>query len=135
MKAVKNFFIGAFLTIVGLFLFFRNVTFSDPSNTGLLGGLMGMLFGEKGPKAATGILIVVICVAFLIFAFSPNGFTASLMCFSVILVILMLVASLQMKIADIGGAELLIIMAMFLGGIGLAGRSAIMLTFPDKASK
>lgn len=132
MKYVKNLFIGVFLTLIGVGMFLQRLTFSDPSNTGLLGDVFGALFGNTSPKAVTGILFVIIFIFILLSAFSPNAITIGGLALSLIFSILVIVGSMSIQIATMSGLELTLIVAMTLIGIGLSARSVIMLVVPNK---
>ena len=124
MKQVKSLFIGSFLAILGLVMFLQKLTFNDPSNKGLFGDIFGAIFGNSSPKAVSGVMIVVIMVMLLIFAFSPNILTLSGLILSVLITVFTIVASLDITIATMSGLELGVILVFLVGGIGVAGRSA-----------
>lgn len=131
MKYVKNLFIGGFLGILGLVLFLQKLTFNDPSNTGIFGDLFGAIFGNTSPKAVSGLMVVIICIALLIFVFSPNFLTLSIFIISILMTVFVLVASLNIAIAEMSGLELGIILTLLITGIGLFGRSAVILVAPS----
>lgn len=134
MAYIRNFFIGAFLAVIGGMLFLRNITVSDQTNGGLLGSLMGSLFGgNTSPQQTTGILLVVIFAMLLIFALAPNMLTATGLILSILMFVFSIIASLKISFAQMSGLELTVILTMFIGGLGLAGRSAIMMMKPTSA--
>jgi hypothetical protein len=131
MKYVKNLFIGAFLAILGIMMFLQKLTFTDPSNTGMFGDIFGQLFGQTSPKAVSGVMFVLIFIMLLLFAFSPNFLTLAGLIISILAMVFVVVSSLEISVATMSGLELGIILTLVIVGIGLAGRSAVMLVIPD----
>jgi len=131
MKYVKNLFIGGFLAIMGLVMFLQKLTFNDPSNKGIFGDIFGAIFGNTSPKAVSGIMVVVILIMLLIFAFSPNFLTFGGLVLSILVMAFVIIASMNITVAQMSGLEVGVIMVMLVGGIGIAGRSALMLIGPN----
>lgn len=132
MKQVKQLFIGVLLAILGLVMFLQKLTFKDPSNTGIFGDLFGAIFGNSSPEAVSGVMVVVIFVAVLIFAFYPNFVTLTTMILSILIMIFTVVASLKISIATMSGLELGIILTFIVVGIGISGRASVQLVAPSK---
>ena len=132
MKQVKQLFIGVLLAILGLVMFLQKLTFKDPSNTGIFGDLFGAIFGNSSPEAVSGVMVVVIFVAVLIFAFFPNFVTLTTMILSILIMIFTVVASLKISIATMSGLELGIILTFIVAGIGISGRASVQLVAPSK---
>lgn len=133
MKYLKNLFIGVFMAIIGLSMFFQKLTFSDPSNNGMLGDILGSLFGNTSAKAISGVLFVIIFIMLLAFVFAPNVWTCMGLVFSVLTAVFVIVGSMSIKIADMSGLELAIIVSMVVIGIGMFGRSIVKLGTPNNA--
>lgn len=125
MKNVKNMFIGIFLTIIGFAMLLQKLTFSDPSNKGMLGDIMGGLFGQTSPQAVSGVLFVVVFICLLLMVFATNIVTVSLFVMSLIATALIIVGSMDVSIATMSGLEVGITVGMVIVGIGLAGRSVV----------
>ena len=98
MKNVKNMFIGIFLTIIGFAMLLQKLTFSDPSNKGMLGDIMGGLFGQTSPQAVSGVLFVVVFICLLLMVFATNIVTVSLFVMSLIATALIIVGSMDVSI-------------------------------------
>lgn len=128
MKNVKNMFIGIFLAIIGFAMLLQKLTFSDPSNKGMLGDIMGGLFGQTSPQAVSGILFVVVFICLLLMVFATNIVTVSLFVMSVIATALIIVGSMDVNIATMSGLEVAITVGLVIVGIGLAGRSVVKMT-------
>lgn len=134
MKNVKNFFIGWLLAIIGLVLFLQKLTFSDPSNKGIFGDIFGAIFGNTTPQSVSGILLVVIAIALLIFFFNPNFITLSALILSILLMAFTIIASMSVNIATMSGLEIGIIVTLLIAGIGLGGRATVNLLYDGKSS-
>lgn len=128
MKQVKMFIIGIILTILGVMMFLQNLTFKDPSNTGMFGSLMGALFGDTSPKALTGALFVIIFVSLLIFAFSPSVFTMAGFLLTIVITVLIAIGSLDITIAEMSGLKVGIIGGLIMIGIGMTSGAVVKLT-------
>lgn len=135
MANVKKFFIGWFLFILGLVMFLSKLTFNDPSNTGLLGDLMGSLLGNTSQKEMSGILIVVIMVMLLIFFISPNILTFIGVLASILLTVFAVISSMNISIASMSGLEIGIISVLIIAGMGIGFRATISLLATTDASK
>ena len=134
MKNVKNFFIGWFLALVGLVLFLQKLTFSDPSNKGILGDIFGAVFGNSTPQSVSGVLFVVIAVALLVFVFYPNFITLATLIVSILLMAFTIVSSMNINIATMSGLEVGIIVTLLTVGIGLGSRATVCLLYEGKTS-
>jgi len=132
MKHVKNLFVGLILTVIGIVLFLQNLTFKDPSNNGLFGGLMNSLFGNTSPKAVSGALFVIVLLMVLLFSFLRNGYALAGLLFSIIVSVLVVVGSMDVAIAEMSGLEIGIISVLIMVGIGLIGNAIISLTVDGK---
>lgn len=127
MKQVKTLIVGGFLSILGFFLLLSKMTFKDPSNNGMFGDIFAAIFGGSSPKAVSGIMIVVILLALLIFAFSPNMLTLSLFIVSVLITTFTIIASLEISISEMNGTDVAIIGGLIVIGIAMFMKSALVL--------
>lgn len=133
MKNVKKLFVGLVFLVIGIFMFLQNLTFNDPSNQGMLGGLLNSFLGEASPKAISGALFVVVLLTVLLFAFMPNGYTLTGLMVSIIVTVLIVIGSLDVTIADMSGLEVGIVAGLIMVGVGLAGNAIISLTLDNKS--
>ena len=125
MKHVKRLFLGTLVAVIGLVMFLQKLTFNDPSSTGLFGDLLGGLFGNTSPMAMSGIIIVVIAVAGIAFAMSPNSMTAGILLLTVLVSVLVIIGSMNISIAKMSGLEVFIMLVFMIGGVGVSIRSAL----------
>lgn len=119
MKLLKSMLFGMALFVAGVGMFLQKLTFSDPSNQGLLGEFMANIFGNQQPKQMAGTLFVVIIVCALAFAIMQNLPTFLLLVASIIFLILAVINNMAVTVASMSGLEIGVICAMVVIGLGM----------------
>lgn len=119
MKTLKKLCVGGILFVMGVSMFLQKLTFSDPSNTGILQDIMGSILGLQSPKQICGTMFVAICVCALIFAIAQNFLTFLLFIGSILLIVFAVINNLSVAVASMSGLELGIMMAMVIIGLGM----------------
>ena len=136
MDKVRNFFIGLFLMVIGGTLFLRNITVTS-NDGGIMGGFLASLFGGSNadPKQLSGILLVLIFVTLLVMFIKTNVITVACFILSILIFVFSAIAGMKIKLADMTGLEVAVIVGMFIIGLGMCIGNYIGISHNDKAIK
>lgn len=126
MKQLSNLFIGLIMLVVGGAMFLRNITVTANKN-GIIGDLLTTLFGNNGTtaKGVTGMMMVLVFVMLIVVFVKPHFLTISGLILSALLFVFSIIGGMEIKMADMNGLELAIVVGMMLAGLGITIRSLI----------
>lgn len=114
MKSLMSFLLGIVLTIIGAAVFLMKVRVSSFS----------FFFRYNGTNV-TALLILVMCILLVICIVHTNIVTEFLLGISFLLFVISIILSMDFYIMHMTAFEILIILAMFFGGIGLTIRGIV----------
>lgn len=114
------------MLVVGGAMFLKNITVRSGGG-GILEQVMSMFLGSGGAsaKGVTGIMLVLIFTMLILTFLKPNVLTIGGLIFSCIVFVFSLIAGMEIKLADMSGLELVVIVGLMLSGLGLTIRSLI----------
>ena len=114
------------MLVVGGSMFLKKITVTSGGN-GYLGETLAMLFGNNGvsEKGVTGIMLVLIFTMLILAFMKPNVLTIGGLILSCLLFVFSLISEMNIKLAEMNGLELAVIVGLMLAGLGLTIRSLV----------
>lgn len=108
MKSLMSFLLGIVLTIVGAILFLSNVRVSN----------FTFFFKYHGTNI-TALLLLLLCILLVVFIVYPGFLTGLLLGLDFLAMIVTIIMSLNFYIVYMSAFEIIVILGLFFGGIGL----------------
>lgn len=108
-----DFIIGLLFMLAGLIMFLRNVTVGS------------FIFYRIGYVNTGAIVLVLMIISFMALIIKPNKITKSLLLISFIMLIIVIILSIDIRVARMSILSLIIMMFMLFGGIALIIKSMI----------
>lgn len=114
MKSLMEFLFGIVLTIIGAALFLMNIKVSS----------FRFFYHYHGTNV-TALLLIVLCILFVAFVVFSNFFLGILLGLVFLLFIISIILSMNFYVRHISVFEIVVILIMFFGGIGLTFRGIL----------
>lgn len=114
MKSLMSFLLGIVLTIVGAVVFLSNVRVSNFT-----------FFYRYHGTNVTALLLLLLCILLVVFIVYPGFVTGLLLGIDFLAMIVTIIMSLNFYITYMSAFEIIVILALFFGGIGLTLRGIV----------
>lgn len=114
MKSLMSFLLGIALTIIGAVLFLSNVRVSNFS-----------FFYRVNGTNVTALLLLLLCILLVVYIVYPGFITGILLGVDFLAMIVTIIMSMNFYIAYISAFEVIVMLALFFGGIGLTLRGIV----------
>lgn len=114
MKSLMSFLLGIVLTIIGAVLFLSRVRVSNFD-----------FFYHYHDVNITALLLLVICILLVVYVVYSNFWTGILLGLSFIVFLVSIIMSLDFYVTHMSALELIIMLGMIFGGIGLTFRGIV----------
>lgn len=114
MKSLMSFLLGIVLTVIGAVLFLSNVRVSNFS-----------FFYKYHGTNVTALLLLLLCILLVVFIVYPGFITGLLLGLDFLAMIVTIIMSMNFYIMYMSAFEIIVMLALFFGGIGLTLRGIV----------
>lgn len=114
MKSLMSFLFGIALTVIGAVLFLSNVRVSNFS-----------FFYRINGTNVTALLLLLLCILLVVYIIYPGFITGLLLSVDFLAMIVTIIMSMNFYITYISAFEVIVMLALFFGGIGLTLRGIV----------